>query len=329
MNRYIQKIVLLVSIMFILILTFYYTQYLKESLVNQEYTAIDQSEKPAFEKGFNNEEIFYFVSQDSDTGVVLIDNASYNIPEYHDLECDSDDNGEIFHQASAWISVNRSFPIITGMKKSAIQEIINKKLKIAAGLFESPANGPTTIKVSYKIAYRFNEFLGVSFYHNHFGCGANHDVGWFVHLNINLITGDTYDFKDLFKKGYNEKVDPFIKEYFVNLLGDISNIGRPCDRTFEQMDHIDISLATMGAKLRQYDPDRDEWSEPNEIKIPICLYAKSDQVFWFDKENLYVLFNMYEIGSAALDKNIVTIPLSELIDVIHPDGPLSFSLASD
>jgi hypothetical protein len=38
---------------------------------------------------------------------------------------------------------------------------------------------------------------------------------------------------------------------------------------------------------------------------------------------------MYEIGSAALGKNIVTIPLSKLIDVIHPGGPLSFSLSSN
>jgi hypothetical protein len=71
-------------------------------------------------------------------------------------------------------------------------------------------------------------------------------------------------------------VDSFIKEHFVNLLGDISNIGRPCNRTFEQMDHIDISLAKMGSSLRKYDPDTDEWSEPNPIKIPICLYAKSN-----------------------------------------------------
>jgi len=292
-----------------------HTQCLKESGGDQEYSADYNSEESIFEEDWNN--------------VVLIDNAEYSMPIYHDLECDSDEDGNIFYQASARISVNRKFPFIVGMQNHEIQEIINHKLKEAAGIFETPENRPTTIKVSYKKVYRYNEFLGVKFYHNHFACGANHDVDWFVSLNINLTTGDLYEFKDLFKEGYNKKLDSFIKQYFINLLGDISHIGRPCDRRFEKMDYIDVSLATTASKLRQYDPDKDEWSEPNEIQIPICLYAKSDQIFWFDKENLYILFNMYEIGSAALGKNIVTIPLSKLIDVIHPGGPLAFSLSNN
>jgi len=36
---------------------------------------------------------------------------------------------------------------------------------------------------------------------------------------------------------------------------------------------------------------------------------------------------MYEIGSAALGSNTVTIPLVDIADIINRDGPLSFSLS--
>ena len=223
---------------------------------------------------------------------IIITENEYKEDEYHNLECDSDGEGGYHYQATAYISISKKYPSITGLRNKKIKEKINKEIQKAAGLFAKESEWPTTIKVTYQIMYRCNEFLGIVFYHNHFACGGYHDTGWYESLNLNLKTGEKYTFLDLFKPDDYEKVNALVVEYLIN-----------------QLDLRESSIF---------------YPKNNNIPLQRC---NENTAYSFDKNNLYILYGMYQVDSAASGEPIISIPLLKLSDSINLNGPLAHVLS--
>jgi len=201
--------------------------------------------------------------------------------------------------ASSHISVSRKYPEISGLEDKGIQRKINQLFKKSAGLEEAEWDYPTTIKVSYEIINNSNGFLSVKFLHNHFVCGANHDTSWYALVNLNLKTGEIYNFKSLFLPEYNKKIDSILKKQLLKLIGSLDRVGRDCN---------------------------EEHKPEQGLNSLFCLYTINNEKFAYDKNNLFIYFSMYEIGSASIGEPIVTVPLNDVLDIINPKGPLGFAL---
>jgi len=201
--------------------------------------------------------------------------------------------------ASSIISVSRKYPEISGIKDKGIQRKINQLFKKSAGLEEAEWDYPTTIKVFYEIISHSNRLLSIKFSHNHFVCGASHDTNWYVLVNLNLNTGEAYEFKDLFLPEYHQKIDLNLKKQITGLLGSLDGIGRYCDE--------DQKIGKGFYDL-------------------FCLYTTKNEKFAYDESNLFIYFSMYEIGPASIGPPTVIIPLNDILDIINPKGPLAFAL---
>jgi len=197
--------------------------------------------------------------------------------------------------ASSYISVSRKYPAIVGLKNNEVQKKINILLKKEAGLNENKWDYPTSIEVTYEITSKSNNEMSLVFLHHHMVCGANHGTYWYNPINLNLTTGKLHTFDDLFVKKYNKTINAILKKQLIQSLGSLGGISRACK----------------GDK---------------NLKEEFCLYTTNNDKFTYDDKSLFIYFNMYEIGAASIGAPVIKIPLTEILGIINPKGPLAFSL---
>ncbi|MEG0774004.1 WG repeat-containing protein [Clostridium sp.] len=174
------------------------------------------------------------------------------------------------------------YPQIEGMESKAAEDNVNENLKELSAI--KPIESDTQLEYSYSGDFSVEFFkenllvLNLNGYEYYFG--AAHGMPSDVYAHINLLTGDIYELKDLFKEESN----------YVKVLSDI--VGQ--------------QIKNMG--------------ENSYIFTDTYKGIRTDQPFYVDEDELNIYFQPYEIAAFAAGFPTFKIPFSEIVDIINIEG---------
>lgn len=174
------------------------------------------------------------------------------------------------------------YPQVEGMMDPEAERKVNRKLKELSAV--KPVPPDTQLEASYTgdfaVAFYRDHLLVLELEGYNFPFGAAHGMPSREYVHMNLVLGETYALKDLFKPG-----SPYVRR--------ISDI-------------ISKQIAT--------DPQY-SYVFPGSFKE-----ISPNQLFYVTEHDLHIVFPSYEIAPYAAGFPTFTIPFTELSDIIDMDG---------
>lgn len=200
------------------------------------------------------------------------------------------------------------YPSVVPVDRSYIKQAtkINNTLKHTALSIFSQYQDWETVIVNYDIKYNKYFLLCVFFDAYIYEPGAAHGLSKTIPFSINLVTGEPFEFKDLFRSEYKKKLDPII----VSRLKQ-SNKYFKCNDDLNSEAHMRLLfLVQTGAEY------------PGQMAA--CYKGvKDNQSFYITDEGIAVVFSQYEAGPYIEGVIIVNVPFEQVRKFINPNGPLA------
>lgn len=174
------------------------------------------------------------------------------------------------------------YPQVEGMSDPAAERQVNAKLKMLSAVKPPPPHAQTEASYTGDFAAAFyrDHLLVLELDGYNYPFGAAHGMPSREYVHINLVIGETYALKDLFKPG-----GPYVR------------------RISELIAHM---IAT--------DP-RYAYVFPDSFKA-----ISPDQLFYVTEDALHIVFPPYEIAPYAAGFPTFRIPYAALSDLIDTDG---------
>ncbi|OLO29048.1 hypothetical protein BTR23_16845 [Alkalihalophilus pseudofirmus] len=174
------------------------------------------------------------------------------------------------------------YPVIEGMKNKAKQEVINQLLKDKSNVKDVPRDVQLdyTYSGDFSIEMYRGNLLVIKLSAYEYPFGAAHGMPSQEFIHINLITGEVYELKDLFKPNVD----------YVKVLSDI--IGKQIAEQNE---------------FSYFFPDAYQG-------------IRADQPFYITEYALAIYFLPYEIAAFAAGFPTFKIPFDDIIDLIDVEG---------
>jgi hypothetical protein len=174
------------------------------------------------------------------------------------------------------------YPQVAGMQNNKLQQNVNLKLKELSNIV--PVEPDVQLEESYdgdfSIEFFKKNLLVFELDSYTFPLGAAHGMPGRVYPKINLVDGNFYELKDLFKTDSN----------YDKVLSDI--------------------IGTMIKTDPQY----------SYVFTDTYKGISPDQLFYIDENNLYILFTPYEIAPYAAGFPIFRIPFTSIMNIINMNG---------
>lgn len=174
------------------------------------------------------------------------------------------------------------YPQVEGMLDPEAERNVNRKLKQKSAV--NPVPPHTQLDASYTgdfaVAFYRDHLLVLELDGYNYPFGAAHGMPSREYVHINLVIGETYALKDLFKPG-----SPYVRR--------ISDIIRKQIATDPQYSYV----------------------FPDSFKE-----VSPTQLFYVTEDALHIVFPPYEIGPYAVGFPTFAIPYSELAGIIDTDG---------
>ncbi|KGP74423.1 WG repeat-containing protein [Pontibacillus yanchengensis] len=174
------------------------------------------------------------------------------------------------------------YPIVRGMEDVVAQREVNDKLKDYSQVKPIPSDQQLEYSYygNFEIEFFQKELLVLELNGSQYYFGAAHPMPTKIYTNINLVDGEFFELKDLFKPGSS----------YVEVLSQI---------VADQIAEDENNFYTF--------PDAYQGIKP-------------DQPCYVNKESLFVYFPPYDIAPYAAGFVTFEIPFSEIIDIIDQDG---------
>ncbi|HZS43182.1 MAG TPA: RsiV family protein [Candidatus Paceibacterota bacterium] len=175
----------------------------------------------------------------------------------------------------------------------SVREIVNQELVSYRADFDTSAGpgssageyGTSTLQIDFNVLnnHRLNKILPLRFNEEFYSAGAAHPGSNVLTLNYNLVTADVLSLANLFKPGaqYLEA----ISEYSIKTLK--KNLGTD--------------------------------AEPAAIEEGAAPKQENFNAFLVTDNGLEIIFTEYQVAAYAAGEQEVTIPWSELKDILNPN----------
>lgn len=191
------------------------------------------------------------------------------------------------------------YPHIDGLSDKANEPKINSKLKRIALDFIDKYKGFSELYVKYKIRYNEYNLLGIRYDVMLENKGAAHPLYQSIGVNVNLLNGELFEFKDLFRSGFKNKINALViaslkrnKMYF------------PCKKTINK-------------KINQ------AVSKILNIDMAVCFNSvKDDSEFYVTDVSVVVVFPQYSIAPGANGVIEVVLKFDLISNLVNLNGPL-------
>ncbi len=205
--------------------------------------------------------------------------------------------------------LNVEYPTITGFKSKSSELSFNETLKsliegeIAAFKEETKNSIPYPDEVSqrsefgskYEIGVATSTLVSIRFNNYAYSAGAAHPLSYVVAFNYDITR--------------NKLIG----------LGDLFTVGSPYLQRISEK-----ATAGLEEKFKEDLEGLADW-----IKTGAAPKEENYQLFEIKPEGLVVIFNPYQVGPYVIGVPDVTIPYSDLQDIISEQGPLSIFIAPD
>jgi Protein of unknown function (DUF3298)/Deacetylase PdaC len=152
-----------------------------------------------------------------------------------------------------------------------------------------PTGPASSLDISYTIALAKDDFVSVKFEIGSFSSGAAHPNSSSAVINYDVKAGKTLKLADLFNPG---------AKY-------LQTISAYCIKD-----------------LKQRSKTKDSMLDDTSIANGAAADAKNFQSWAITKKGLEITFDPYQVAAYAAGPQIVTVPYSDLKELIKPDGPL-------
>jgi hypothetical protein len=174
------------------------------------------------------------------------------------------------------------YPRVEGMTDTEAQNNVNEKLKELS--LVKPIDSGVQLDYSYtgdfSVEFFKKNLLALELYGYEYPFGAAHGMPTEIYPHIDLVSGQFYELKDLFKKNSD----------YVKVISDI-----------------------VGEQIKN-NPDK-YFIFPDAYKG-----IKEDQPFYVDEDTLYIYFFPYEIAAFAAGFPTFEIPFNDIMNIIDTEG---------